>query len=165
MKKKGVITAAELMSQLNSDPEYQARKAKKDAEIKELEDLCAKDEAELVADLNKLGLEVKSVWDLVNNSSHEYLNREFVGSYEVAYPLLVKHLKINHHQRIREGVIRSLSEKGAKEIAVQPLIEELRNETMQSNKWVIANALNVILSKSELGNYPEVKSAYDAGYL
>jgi len=153
------------MSQLNSDPEYLARKAKKDAEIKELGDICAKDEAELVAELKKLGLEVKSVWDLVNNSPHDFLKREFSGSYEVAYPLLVKHLNINHHQRIREGIIRALSEKEAKEIAAQPLIEELHKETLKSNKWVIANALNVMLSKSELENYPEVKSAYEAGYL
>lgn len=153
------------MSQLNSDPEYLARKANKEAEIKELEEHSAKDEAELVADLNKLGLEVKSVWDLVNNSPHQFLERNFVGSYKVAYPLLVKHLEINHHQRIREGIIRALSEKEAREIAAKPLLAELSKEVLKSNKWAIANALNIMLSKKELENLPEVKNAYDAGYL
>lgn len=159
------MTAAELMKQLNSDPEYLAIKAKKDAQLQQLHDLREKDESALVAELNKLGLSVSSVWDLVNNAPHEFLERNFIGAYEVAYPLLVKHLTLPHEAMIREGIIRALTVESAKDLAFGALLNELQSETNKSIRWVIANALQEMTSTSERKAYPEIDEAYRAGYL
>ncbi|MFO1369047.1 MAG: hypothetical protein U1F46_08625 [Marinagarivorans sp.] len=164
-KRKENMTAADLMAKLNSDPDYLARRAIKEAEIDALSDACRNDESELVAKLNELGLPVDSVWDLVNNAPHPILVRKFYGSYEIAYPLLVEHLKLSHHPRIREGIIRALTEKSAKSIASEQLLHELEHESKQSHRWVIANALRSMLSRSELNTHPKIEEAYRAGYL
>ena len=161
----GGKTAKELMEQLKADPDFLAKKAKNDAQFEELERICEADEYELICELNSRGFHVKSVWDLVNNAPHEFLERNFVGSYEDAYPILVKHLTISHHQRIREGIIRALTEKNAKRIAFAPLLEQLNLEPLKCNRWVIANALRTMLTKAERAKYPEVDEAYGAGYL
>lgn len=164
-KRKENMTAAELMAKLNSDPDYLARKAIRESETDALSEACRNDESELVAKLNELGLRVDSVWDLVNNAPHAILERKFYGSYEIAYPLLVKHLTLSHHPRIREGIIRSLTEKSAKGIASKQLLHELENESQQSHRWAIANALRTMLSRSELEEHLNVEEVYRAGYL
>lgn len=164
-QKKNNITSAELMSQLSSDPEFLAQKAEKDLTLQTFEKACKEDESELVTSLKNLGLEVSSVWDLVNNIPHKHLEREFTGSYEIAYPLLVAHLKLPHHPRVREGIIRALTEKNAKDIASAVLLDELSKETDQSLRWVIANALLSMLSISEIESYPEIEESYKHGYL
>ena len=164
MAKKGV-TAAELMKQLEADPEYVARRQAKEAQIEKLAAECKADEKGLLAELNEIGINVDSVWDLVNNSPHPVLKTNFMGSYEIAYPILVRHLGILHHKRIREGIIRALSDPDAYEVAAQPLIEQLRIESKKSLRWVIANALKVMLPNVEIQRYPEIQEALDAGYL
>lgn len=159
------MTAAELMSQLNVDPEFLARKELEEAKIEQLSAACRDDEVGLVAELNELALNVESVWDLVNNAAHDFLKRNFTGSYENAYPVLVRHLKHEHHPRIREGIIRALSERNARGAAAAALLEELADESLQSHRWVIANALKTMLSKPEVENHPEIDRAYGKGYL
>jgi hypothetical protein len=161
----GGITAAELMKQLEADPEYVARRRARDEQIEKLASDYGADEAALVAELRELGIQVDSVWDLVNNRPHRVLNRKFVGPYEAAYPILVKHLRIPHHERVREGIIRSLSEPTAYEAAARSLLEQLKIETEKSLRWVIENALKTMLPKAELTKHPEVHRAYEAGYL
>lgn len=164
-KRKGGITAAELLEQLNSDLEYLARMAVKEAEYSALERACKDDEKDIVAELKKLGLAVESVWDLVNNAPHQFLERGFLEGYEVAYPLLVEHLMEPHHPRIREGVIRALTEKAARDSASDSLIQALQSETEQSHRWCIANALETMLSKPEVEAHPEIGRALEDGYL
>ncbi len=67
------------------------------------------DESEIVAGARRLGYDIDSVWDFVNNSPHPTLPRRFVGPYERAYPLLIEHLTRAHHPRVREGIIRALT--------------------------------------------------------
>ena len=163
--KKGGMTAAELLSQLQADPEYLERRAIKEAETEILSVACRIDETELVRELNEIDVSVNSVWDLVNNQSHPVLERSFTSSYEAAYPILVKHLSIKHHERIREGIIRSLTEGAAYSVAAKPLIEQFEIEPKKHLRWVIANALESMLPKEEMNQYPEVKESLRAGYL
>jgi len=159
------ITAAELMARLEKDPDFLAKRAEQDEKVRKLEEGCQADEASLVRELNKSGFEVDSVWDLVNNQPHPVLERRFVGEYKEAYPILVKHLDVAHHERIREGIIRALSEPAAYAVAAQVLIKHFQLETRKSLRWVLANALESMLPKSELDQYPQVNEVLRAGYL
>ncbi|RVU30952.1 hypothetical protein [Neptunomonas marina] len=163
--KKGSMTAAELMANLEDDPEYLARRAVKEAEIEKLSEECRVDEALLIEELNHVGVSVVSVWDLVNNAPHPLLERKFSGSYEIAYPILVNHLRVPHHYRIREGIIRALSERAARKLASAPLLEQLATESNRQHRWVIANALEIMLPRSELDRHPQIEEALRAGYL
>ena len=159
------ITAVELMAELEADPEWVTRRKAKDDEFEKLDEECRSDEAELLTELKEIGINVESVWDLVNNGSHSVLNHKPLGSYERAYPILVRHLDVTHHSRIREGIIRSLSEKAARQIALTSLLEHLKTEQERCIRWAIANALQSMLSKSELKHSPEITETLRAGYL
>jgi hypothetical protein len=63
------------------------------------------EEEPILADLRAVGLEVKSVWDLVNRSS----------PYPGAIPILLKHLIRLYSDRTREGIARALAVPDAKD--------------------------------------------------
>jgi hypothetical protein len=119
-------------------------------------ELLKKDEEPIVADLRNIGLNVDSVWDLVNNKPNPYLKQKFTGDYSVAYPILVKHLDFNYHPRTIEGIIRSLTEKQAKDIATIKILELFNKESDQNLKWVMANALRTLMSWEKRKKYPEI---------
>ena len=141
MKRRGKVTAAELLAQLAGDPECQRRRAQQDAEIEALEKILRADEAPLVQGLRGLGFDIESVWDFVNNQPHRVLKRRFLGPYRAAYPVLLGHLRESHHPRIREGIIRALTIDDGGPAIGQALLQELRNEQNQELRWVIANVL------------------------
>ncbi|MFI2812466.1 hypothetical protein [Microbulbifer sp. YPW16] len=118
-----------------------------------------------MAELDEIGTNVNYVWDLVNNGPNPPLKTSFIGSYEIAYPILARHQGISHHKRIREGLIRALSEPDACEVAAQPLIEQRWVESKKSLRWVIVKGLEVMLPRVELQRCPEIQEAFDVGYL
>ena len=70
MKAKKGITAAELVAQLNADPEYVARWRKQQEQLNAVEEVMRFAERPLVQALNDAGLGwVRSVWDLVNTAT------------------------------------------------------------------------------------------------
>jgi hypothetical protein len=82
-KGSGGISAAELLARLGNDPEYQgkaqAAEARRQVRVQELRTA----ECPIVADLQSAGVQVESVWDLVNTSE----------PYPAALPMLVEHLE------------------------------------------------------------------------
>lgn len=74
-----------------------------------------------------------SVWDLVNSEE----------PYPQAVPILLKHLNVEHHPRISEGIVRALGVVEARDIATERLIEEyIKIEDPDSNhKWVVGLAI------------------------
>jgi hypothetical protein len=92
-------TAAEFLAELAKNKEYQSMKNAKDAHFSALEKSYAEDELALVKELNNAGFEVQSVWDLAN-SKNDYL---------LAEPILVSHLKANHHPKTLSGIARALA--------------------------------------------------------
>lgn len=94
-------TAGEFMKELEADPEYQAAQAEQERELARREAAYAAAEAPLVKALADAGVEVDSIWDLVNDPSDDYAE---------AVPLLEEHLKdVAYPDRVREGIARSLS--------------------------------------------------------
>lgn len=117
-----------------------------------------KEEEPLVNDLKLIGISVESVWDLVNNHSHLHLKNNFVGEYEIAYPMLVKHLEYGYHPRVKEGIIRALTEKNAAKVSKDKILELFYNETDKNLKWVLANCLKTIMTWAQREKHPDIKA-------
>lgn len=97
-------SAGELLSELRSDADFLAREQEKKKAKKELEAELAAAESDLVSELQLAGLDVQSVWDLVNRGD----------GYESAIDILFKHVRRNYPDRIREGILRALAVPEAK---------------------------------------------------
>lgn len=102
-RSKGV-TAAELAAQLGQDTEFQARKAAREADQQDLLQQLRTAERPIVADLRSAGIDVSSVWDLVNTDD----------AYPEALPVLLKHLEVGGYpDRVMDGLARALAVKPA----------------------------------------------------
>ncbi len=83
-----------------------------------------------------------------------------MGEYPAAYPILLKHLGMEHHPRIREGIIRALTvPDGGNEVAWE-LLGHFEKEQDAQMKWVIANALRTVMNRSARKKYPEIDNYY-----
>ena len=154
------ITANELMGKLVDDKKYQTM-IKRNQENRNIElKILVDDEKELVKELNSLGYAVKSVWDFVNNTPHSFLERNFIGKYNSAYPVLVKHLDINHKKMIREGIIRSLIEKDAYDVAGEKLIYHFYKEEDKNLKWILSVACKKVIPLKKRKKYLEIDQYY-----
>lgn len=103
-RQSGPMGAAEFMAQLKNDAEYQRRRAKYDEESRRRTEALGIAERPIVADLNRVGTNVDSVWDLVNTSE----------PYPEALPVLLKHLERGGYpDRVMEGLGRALAVKPA----------------------------------------------------
>ena len=159
MPRKKPKTAAELMAELTADPTWIAERDRRDRELEALAKVLAADEALMVAEIRGLGYVIDSVWDLVNNTPHPVLERRFIGTYERAYPILVRHLRLPHHRRIREGVIRALTVRDGGAPLEAALLAALHEESDAELKWVIGNALRVAMPYRRRRKHPEIKEA------
>jgi hypothetical protein len=160
MMKRKPITAGELMSRLANDPDYISRMAVKEQQRAESRAAYASEESKLVEEVRSLGYNISSVWDFVNNKPHPVLARRFVGPYTRAYPVLVKHLSLPHHPKIREGIVRALTEKTAAPFASEALLKEFYSEKDIEVRWAIANALKTIMPLKERKNHPKIAEVY-----
>ena len=87
------MRADELMRELESDPSWVAKRDERERKQAERRKVLDADQKQLVDEICAAGYQVQSVWDLVNNTPHQFLERNFVGEYPDAYPILIKHLK------------------------------------------------------------------------
>lgn len=98
-KKRGPISADELMAQLAADPERRAAEAELDRANAERYERIKASEAPLLKDLAKVGVVIDEVFDLVNTSE----------PYPAALPVLLEHLKSWDYPAVPlEGMARAL---------------------------------------------------------
>jgi hypothetical protein len=123
------MTAAEAVALLQSDPEWVQKNEEREAQRKALEAQLKADEAPLVEALNNAGVQVSSVWDLVNSQS----------SYAAAIPVFAQHLKLPYHPKIVEGIARALTVKEARNLAGRALLERLQRTDAESAemRWAL----------------------------
>ena len=77
------------------------------------------EEFQLVEELKSVGVEVSSVWDLINTADR----------YENAIPVLLKHLQLNYEDCTREGIARALAVRDPQVRNAWPLlVEQYRKE-------------------------------------
>lgn len=106
--------------------------------------------------LLEVGIEVDSVYDLVNTSM----------SYAEAIQPLIGHLKDIQDVNIKDGIIRALTVKEAKGIANNPLFDEYDRTTEILNsriRWVIGNAFTVIIRPEDVDRILEIVNNKENG--
>ena len=125
-------SAAELMATLATDEKHRAIVDEKESLRSTKEAELAEDEANLVSDCESVGIEIKSVWDLVNSSA----------SYAPAIPVLVRHLGMNHLPRTVEGIVRALTTDEARSAfeALANLFIATRDGASEM-KWLLGAAI------------------------
>jgi hypothetical protein len=163
VSRKKPTTVAEHHAELLANPEWVAARDQRDREFEARVKMLAADEALMVAEIRGLGYDIDSVWDLVNNTPHPVLQRRFIGGYENAYPVLIRHLKLPHHARIREGVIRALTIRDGGDLVESTLLATLHEETELEFRWLVANALRVAMPYHRRRKHPAIKEALKAG--
>ncbi len=163
MKKSrnGPITAEELLKDLESDPEWVAKRDAREREQARRKEEIAEHQRKLVSEIRGIGYEIDSVWDLVNNTPHPVLERGFTGPYERAYPVLIRHLKLPYIQEVREGIIRALTVKDGGPELEAALIDEFYKEQDPAMKWVFGNALRTAMPYHRRRKHPLIREALD----
>jgi hypothetical protein len=82
------------------------------------------------------------------------------GAAQRAYPLLGEHLGVQHHPKVREGIIRALTVKdGGPEVSAA-LFRAFTSENDPGLKRVLANALRVAMPLRERRRHPEIAACY-----
>ncbi len=97
---------------------------------------------DLVNELNSIGLNINSVWDLLSKSQ----------KYPAAIPILLKHLVKNYSDKNKEGIVRALAVKEAKGKATQILLDEYNKmpKEKMSLRWAIGNTIYTIITDDAL---------------
>jgi hypothetical protein len=158
MTRRKPVTAAELMAELEADPEWVAQRDAKERERQKREQISAADEAELVREIREAGYDIDSVWDLVNNTPHPSFECRFLGEYRLAYPILARHLFVPHLKENREGIIRALTVKDGGSEVESSLLNCFQSETDDHLRWVLANALCTAMPYHRRKKHPEIKA-------
>lgn len=99
IKRRGPITAAELMAKLQSDPAYLKRQREQERIREERAAVWQASEAPLLAALRGVGIDIDTVWGLVSSTA----------PYDRAIPILFEHLQKSYPDKVREGIARALA--------------------------------------------------------
>lgn len=96
----------------------------------------------LVNELNGVGINVTSLWDLVNTKD----------KYPKAIPVLVAHLAKDYSEKSKEGVIRALAVKEAIGKGSPILLDEYNKipKDKMFLRWVIGNTIYATITESDL---------------
>lgn len=127
------MMAEDFLAKLANDSEYQRMLRDKELQREQLQNELAADEAELVTEIRANGVEVQSIWDLVNTEA----------GYRSAIPTLLKHLAVAHHPRTLQGIVRALTTPEAKDVAFTPLVRLFRktDDADCELKWLLGAAI------------------------
>jgi len=139
------VSAAELMSRLQSDPEWVRDNAKREVEhkaaVEQRREELRPEQTPLLAELAAIGVKVDSIWDLVNAK----------WSYPAAIPVLSAYLQRVRHPLLREGIARALTVPEARGVTGHVILADLQRPHDQSPhtvRWVLANALTVVADET-----------------
>lgn len=137
-KRKGWMTADEVLAELSTDRSYQEMMAKKNREHERAVEDNRRAAAPLLADLEAVGYVLGSVSSL----------RSFGRPYPRAIPVLIRWLPKMDNLEIKQSIIQSLAVRGARGTgAAQALVAEFRTlegERDSDVRWSIGGALEQI---------------------
>ena len=128
MRKK-LMTVSEVLAKV-SDPGWaQKRDAEEQARLRHQAEMRLAEEP-LIQDLARIGMPVRSVWELVNTRS----------DYPVAVPILLQHLTRPYPDDVREGIARALAVPSAR-----PAWQDLKKLFIQEPNEDVKDALGAAL--------------------
>eukprot|EP01026_Neomeris_dumetosa_P004546 TRINITY_DN112224_c0_g1_i1.p1 TRINITY_DN112224_c0_g1~~TRINITY_DN112224_c0_g1_i1.p1 ORF type:complete len:176 (+),score=0.96 TRINITY_DN112224_c0_g1_i1:82-609(+) len=152
-KKKGPITADELISRLEVDPLWVKRDRERSEKTRSDVERLRREQEPLLSDLSTLGLQLQSVWDLVNARY----------DYSAALPILIDHLQKKYSPNIQEGIVRALTVRQAQGIANEIILMKLKSVDCDPLvRWALANALTQVAEKKDIEEIR--KLYYDKNY-
>lgn len=133
------VTASELLSKLNSDPEYRKRLAKRRVEREKIQQVHRSAERPIVEELNAAGFAVDSIWGLL----------QWPEPYTAAFPILLKHLQLDYPDHILDGLGRAFGVPEAM-FVWNDLIELYRRISAKGARDGIAVALSDLAGDEQL---------------
>jgi hypothetical protein len=77
--------------------------------------------------------------------------------------MLVTHLTLSHHPRVREGIIRALTVKDGGSLVNDALFEQFTIEQDPILRWVLANALRIAMPLKQRRRHPEIAKVFNSG--
>lgn len=109
---------------------------------REIELNRAKEYSGLILELKEVGIEINSIWDLVNTRER----------YPEAIPALIKYLPKISYCKNKEGIIRALTVKEARGKATPVLIAEYEKTPKKEDnlRWVIGNAIATVMTLQDV---------------
>jgi hypothetical protein len=140
VSRKKPKTAIEFSAELERDPEYQAARTRIQRDAEAQGKAAAQDERSLIADLERAGITIQSVYDLVNDK---------VTPVE-AVPQLLRHLEVPHTAIVREGILRALAYSHLRADALDFLKQFFTRSQVPYERWLTANALATMAPLAEL---------------
>ncbi|MCM3657282.1 hypothetical protein M3147_08465 [Agromyces mediolanus] len=147
------ISATDLMAELRNDPEYQRKVQAAEAERQARARLLREAEHPIVADVRGAGVQVDSVWDLVNTSE----------PYLAALPVLMEHLERGGYPaRVMESLGRALAVKPSVAFWTR-LKERWLNARDAGEEEGTAVALAACATKEQLDDLIEFLSVEERG--
>jgi hypothetical protein len=126
-------SAAEVMRQLEADPDWVARRNAQERDRAEREERSRREQSALLRDLATCGTSVTSVWDLVNTAT----------PYPHALRVLLSHLSRPYNGGLLEGIARALAVKEARPIAWNTLVTAVRDGSLSQG---VADGMMVAIS-------------------
>jgi hypothetical protein len=93
------MTAAEFMEKMNKDSEFVKQRAEREASVLKAEAEYRAVQTLLLEELRRVGVDVESVWDLVNTAE----------PYPDALPVLLSHLQSDYPAPVKDGIARALA--------------------------------------------------------
>lgn len=153
MDRRGAVSAEDLAAELESDPNWVRDRDAREAERQERARRLREAEQPVVVDLRSAGVQVDSVWDLVNTSE----------PYPAALPVLMEHLERGGYpERVMESLGRALAVKPS--VAFWDRLKARWLDARDSGEEDgAAVALAACATKKQLDDLIEFLSAEDRG--
>ena len=126
-------SAAELMAELQKDPEYAARMRQREEQQRANTENYSQAAEPVLKELRARGFLVNTIGEL----------RQSKTEYRAAVPILLHWLPRISDPQVNEDIVRTLSVPWAKPAAAPALIEEFRKAEGDEIRWAIANGLAV----------------------
>ena len=79
--------------------------------------------------------------------SSRILERNFLGEYPDACPILANHVWIDHHPRARPGIIPVMIVPEGGNVVAWVLLCEFASEPNAGMKWVVCNAIPTVMNR------------------
>lgn len=149
-------TASQLLEELQNDPKHQKMLKEKEEMRERIEQNAIAGQRELLQELNGVGINITSVWDLVNTKL----------SYPNAISILIKYLPKMQDDNNKEGIIRALAVREAIGLANDVLLSEFENMSIKkvNLKWIIGNTIFKIITSNDLNRVLKIVSEKDNGF-
>jgi hypothetical protein len=136
----GSKNAPELTGEIAPDPHFTAQRTHIETERARRVAAIAADERSLREELRAAGVEVGTVYDLVDDRKTPV----------AGVPVLVRHLQLPHEETTVEGIVRALSYADLREFALEPLKAWFAGRRKRVQRFIAANALASMADLDEL---------------